>query len=188
MKNILIIALLCLVGFLAWRMQTPTPTPTSTSTPTPTPVALTPAEEVDKCLRRSPIPAVELAGICDKYPRLVETRLKNQVITVSGRLKKVLVTGAKSLDLVFEMEGSTQRHLTFSSDLEKSLRAREINLSDGELKPFKKDGHEVCFKGQGGAHFSEMTIATLEATFKYIRIGSVEFEWRQLQWRSRLRR
>ena len=128
MKNILLIACLSTVGFFAWKTFKKDK-------------AMTPAEEVERCLRRGAISSIELVGVCDKYPSLVTTKFKNQKITVTGILKKALVKGVDRRDLILEMEGSSTRHVNFTSDVVATKRLSGVPI--GSLFLFKKHGGEI---------------------------------------------
>ncbi|MCX6975080.1 MAG: hypothetical protein NTZ94_12460 [Verrucomicrobia bacterium] len=128
MKTILLIACLSTVGFFAWKTIKKDK-------------VMTPAEEVESCLRRGAISSIELASICDKYPSLVTTKFKNQKITVTGILKKALVKGVDRRDLILEMEGSGKRHVNFTSDVVATKRLSGVPI--GSLFLFKKHGGEI---------------------------------------------
>ena len=130
MKKIIIIALLATIGFFAWRILKEPP-----------PVPLTPSQEVEACICKNPIDSNELALICDKYPALVAAKLKNQKIRVSGILKKALVKGVNRRDLILEMEGSSTRHVNFTSDVVATKRLSGVPI--GSLFLFKKHGGEI---------------------------------------------
>ena len=187
------IACLSTVGFFAWKILTK---------------EMTPSEEVEACIRKNPIASKELAIIIDKYPSLVDAKLKNQKITVSGILKKALVKGVERHDLILELEGSGKRNLTCTSNVMLSKRLKGVVRES--FPCYQKKGREIFleqhlaakkasviaskageFLGipkavKGDSNYTQMTVAfremeaaTLEGVFQYIRPGSVELEWIQ---------
>jgi hypothetical protein len=110
LKNLFLLALLSVLGFLGWRhFKTPPPT-------------LTAEQEVAAVVEQSVIPAKDLAAMCSKHPKLVTRALKGKKVAVSGVLSKALVSGVNSNDLQLELAGTPQLKISFQSDFGKAER------------------------------------------------------------------
>ena len=91
LKKLLLLSILSLLGFFAWKHFTAPP-------PEPPP-APSPEQEVAALVEQSMMPAKALAALCAKYPKLVTQALKHKPVAVSGVLSKGLVSGVNSNDL-----------------------------------------------------------------------------------------
>jgi hypothetical protein len=112
LKKLLLLSILSLLGFFAWKHFTAEPPP----------VAVSPEQEVAALVEQSVMPAKELAALCSKYPKLVTQALKHKPVAVSGVLSKGLVSGVNSNDLSLELEGAPQLKISFQSDFGKKER------------------------------------------------------------------
>ena len=111
-KNLLLLSILSLLGFFAWKHFTAAPPP----------VAVSPEQEVAALVEQSVMPAKELAALCAKYPKLVTQALKHKPVAVSGVLSKGLVSGVNSNDLSLELVGTPKLKISFQSDFGKKER------------------------------------------------------------------
>jgi hypothetical protein len=112
LKKLLLLSILSLLGFFAWKHFTAEPPP----------VAVSPEQEVAALVEQSVMPAKELAALCSKYPKLVTQALKHKPVAVSGVLSKGLVSGVNSNDLSLELEGAPQLKISFQSNFGKKER------------------------------------------------------------------
>ena len=89
LKKLLLLSILSLLGFFAWKHFTTEPAP----------VVVSPEQEVAALVEQSVMPAKDLAVLCARYPKLVTQALKRKPVAVSGILSKGLVSGVNSNDL-----------------------------------------------------------------------------------------
>ena len=113
LKKLLVLSILSLLGFFAWKHFTASPAPS----PAPSP-----EQEVAALVAQSVMPAKDLAALCAKYPKLVTQALKHKPLAVSGVLSKGLVSGVNSNDLSLELEGTPKLKTSFQSDFGKKER------------------------------------------------------------------
>ena len=113
LKKLLVLSILSLLGFFAWKHFTASPAPS----PAPSP-----EQEVAALVAQSVMPAKDLAALCAKYPKLVTQALKHKPLAVSGVLSKGLVSGVNSNDLSLELEGTPKLKISFQSDFGKKER------------------------------------------------------------------
>ena len=107
LKKLLLLSILSLLVFFAWKHFTADPSP---------------EQEVAALVEQSVMPAKELAALCAKYPKLVTHALKHKPVAVSGVLSKGLVSGVNSNDLSLELEGAPQLKISFQSHFGKKER------------------------------------------------------------------
>ncbi len=112
LKKLLVLLILSLLGFFAWKHFTTEPPA----------VAVSPEQEVAALVEQSVMPAKDLAALCAKYPKLVTQALKHKPVAVSGVLSKGLVSGVNSNDLSLELEGTPKLKISFQSDFAKMER------------------------------------------------------------------
>jgi hypothetical protein len=112
LKKLLLLSILSLLGFFAWKHFTAPPPAHAT----------TPEQEVAALVEQSVMPAKDLAALCAKYPKLVTQALKHKPVAVSGLLLKGLVSGVNSNDLSLELEGAPQLKISFQSHFGKKER------------------------------------------------------------------
>ena len=110
LKKLLVLSILSLLGFFAWKHFTAEP-------PAPSP-----EQEVAALVAQSVMPAKDLTALCAKYPKLVTQALKHKHVAVSGVLSKGLVSGVDSNDLSLELEGMPKLKISFQSDFGKKER------------------------------------------------------------------
>ena len=113
LKKLLVLSILSLLGFFAWKHFTASPAP---------PPAPSPEQEVAALVEQSVIPAKDLAALGAKYPKLVTQALKRKPVAVSGLLSKGLVSGVNSNDLSLELEGTPKLKISFQSHFGKKER------------------------------------------------------------------
>jgi hypothetical protein len=114
LKKLLLLSILSLLGFFAWKHFTAPP-------PEPPP-APSPEQEVAALVEQSVMPAKDLAALCAKYPKLVTQALKHKPVAISGVLSKGLVSGVNSNDLSLELEGTPKLKISFQSHFGKKER------------------------------------------------------------------
>ena len=112
LKKLLLLSILSLLGFFAWKHFTTEPAP----------VVVSPEQEVAALVEQSVMPAKDLAALCAKYPKLVTQALKHKPVAVSGVLSKGLVSGVNSNDLSLELEGTPKLKISFQSHFGKKER------------------------------------------------------------------
>jgi hypothetical protein len=123
LKKLLLLSILSLLGFFAWKHFTADPSP---------------EQEVAALVEQSVMPAKELAALCAKYPKLVTQALKHKPVAVSGVLSKGLVSGVNSNDLSLELEGAPQLKISFQSHFGKKAR-----WGSPASYRFQKSGKEI---------------------------------------------
>jgi len=101
----------------------------------------TPEEKILAVANKNPVPATELAQICDEFPDLAYKLLRDRKILVSGVIKRLWVKGVHSIDIAFDLAGSTKRQVTVYSD---SSRYSRMSSGTGEYNfKYEKIGREV---------------------------------------------
>jgi len=127
-KDFLIIVVIGILSFFAWKHFSK-------------PKVLTPQEQIEQLMTGGSVSATELAKITDKFPDLVAKKLRNRRITVTGVLKKAVVKGVGSHDLILDLEGSPKRKITFTSDVNGYARAN--NTLGASNQKFQKHGRDI---------------------------------------------
>jgi len=163
------------------------------------PEELVPREKVEAVLSQAVIPSKELADICSEHPEICEELLENRKIKVSGEVLKVLVKGVSSQDLSIELEGTGDRRVSLSSDVNRAARMNQ-SAPEGRFK-FEKSGREIIVYERSKKRESEtspegeqkstnetpkariflreLDSVTFDAVFKHLDKNAVVLEWRQ---------
>jgi hypothetical protein len=123
--------LLIAVGFFGWNYFKPVPPSVQ--------------DQASAVLSQGSCHAIDLARLADVDALTVERTLKGRIFTVSGILSRALTKGVASSDLILELDGTSQRKISFSSDFEQFTRmTRGANI---QSPAFQKFGHEVVLTG-----------------------------------------
>jgi hypothetical protein len=146
LKKLLLLSILFLLGFFAWKHFTASPAP---------PPAPSPEQEVAALVEQSVMPAKDLAALCAKYPKLVTQALKRKPVAVSGILSKGLVSGVNSNDLSLELEGTPKLKISFQSDFGKKER-----WGGPAIYRFQKRGREIYAVSVGKPSLAQDKIQT----------------------------
>ena len=145
LKKLLVLLILSLLGFFAWKHFTAEPPA----------VAISPEQEVAALVEQSVMPAKDLAALCAKYPKLVTQALKHKPVAVSGILSKGLVSGVNSNDLSLELEGMPKLKISFQSDFGKKER-----WGGPAIYRFQKRGKEIYAISVGKPNVAQDKIQT----------------------------
>ena len=183
MKSLLVILAAVVAGYFGWKKYNESQEPT-------------PEQKAAAFFAQSSFSAPELADMCDKFPKIAEATLRDRKIQVTGTVKRVLVKGVSSQDLAIEIEGSANRRVSLSSDVNRVARINS-NAPEGRFK-FEKHGRDIIVlnatptptTGNDGdqeatpqksmrAFMRELDQTSLEAVFKHLTKSAVVLEWRQ---------
>jgi hypothetical protein len=100
----------------------------------------TPEEKILAVTSKNPVPATELAQICDEFPQQAQKLLKDRKMDVVGVVKKLWSRGSSDSDYAIDLLGTPKRVVTLYSEFSRYFAATgSVNTS----VRFKKIGVEL---------------------------------------------